>query len=734
MGDVVELLVTASDRVEIISGGDLIVESITGADTVIEIVGPGPAGPIGPQGPAGEGGTAGRTKLDANTTFYVATTGDDTTGDGTNGAPWATLQHAYDVLAASYDFGGFTATMQVADGTYAAGLSVGYVGAPLIGGSLYVRGNLTNPENVIINGNFEFASESGHNNIGVSGFTVQYLEALYSNMLTVGASPDGSETGAMRYTGVNRVIYIGFGAQAEFYGTQIFTSNSIIAGITVDAGFVSYTYMQGWVFENSPVTVSEAFLVAIENSHIAYFAQNTTPITGTVTGTRVAATRGSVVSVGQSNIPGSVDGVPDATSIIVGSPSPLVPVGGTTGQVLAKSSGNDFETAWVNPDTGPQGAQGPAGPQGVAGSNGSNGAQGPQGPAGSAGSQGPQGNAGSAGSQGSQGPQGFQGPAGSTPAIGGSNTQVQYNNSGAFGGDAGMTYDATNKAVTVGGATVTTSNPVLNMSQTWNAGAVAFTGMKLNVTDTASAAASLLADLQVGGTSKFSVKKDGMVNAASSNGVGGYGLAGELLLARLAGYTGLMAPNGGNGIVFNIFGATTGGSSWAFVNSTNFALGPNHKFGWSGSVDAVGTQDLFLTRKGAANLQLGSSDAAAPVAQTLSVQSVVAGTTNTAGANWTLNGSRGTGTGVGGDVIIQVAPAGTTGTSQNALAEAIRAYSNQTVKIGKAYTVSTLPTAGTQGRRAWVTDATAPTFLGTLTGGGSVVCPVFDNGTAWVAG
>jgi len=50
----------------------------------------------------------------------------------------------------------------------------------------------------------------------------------------------------------------------------------------------------------------------------------------------------------------------------------------------------------------------------------------------------------------------------------------------------------------------------------------------------------------------------------------------------------------------------------------------------------------------------------------------------------------------------------------------------------KGYTVSTLP-SGTQGDTAYVTDATAPTYLGTLTGGGSVVCPVFYNGTAWVS-
>ena len=53
---------------------------------------------------------------------------------------------------------------------------------------------------------------------------------------------------------------------------------------------------------------------------------------------------------------------------------------------------------------------------------------------------------------------------------------------------------------------------------------------------------------------------------------------------------------------------------------------------------------------------------------------------------------------------------------------------------GVAYTVATLPVAGTQGRRAWVTDALAPVFLAAPVGAGAVVCPVFDNGTAWVVG
>lgn len=49
------------------------------------------------------------------------------------------------------------------------------------------------------------------------------------------------------------------------------------------------------------------------------------------------------------------------------------------------------------------------------------------------------------------------------------------------------------------------------------------------------------------------------------------------------------------------------------------------------------------------------------------------------------------------------------------------------------YTVATLPTVGTVGRIAYVTDALAPAYLTAVVGGGAVVTPVFDDGVAWVA-
>jgi hypothetical protein len=52
----------------------------------------------------------------------------------------------------------------------------------------------------------------------------------------------------------------------------------------------------------------------------------------------------------------------------------------------------------------------------------------------------------------------------------------------------------------------------------------------------------------------------------------------------------------------------------------------------------------------------------------------------------------------------------------------------------RGYTVATLPSGVPAGTRAHVTDASAPTFLGAVTGGSTTVCPVFYNGSAWVAG
>jgi len=53
----------------------------------------------------------------------------------------------------------------------------------------------------------------------------------------------------------------------------------------------------------------------------------------------------------------------------------------------------------------------------------------------------------------------------------------------------------------------------------------------------------------------------------------------------------------------------------------------------------------------------------------------------------------------------------------------------------KSYTVATLPTCNTNNANSFlaVSDATSPTYNAAITGGGSVVIPVFCNGSTWTA-
>ena len=80
--------------------------------------------------------------------------------------------------------------------------------------------------------------------------------------------------------------------------------------------------------------------------------------------------------------------------------------------------------------------------------------------------------------------------------------------------------DVTHKSLTLAGDTITASAPLLNATQAWNNAGAAFSALKLNVTDTASAAASMLLELQSGGVNKFSVSKTGVVAIGGAN-IGG---------------------------------------------------------------------------------------------------------------------------------------------------------------------------------------------------------------------
>lgn len=351
--------------------------------------------------------------------------------------------------------------------------------------------------------------------------------------------------------------------------------------------------------------------------------------------------------------------------------------------------------------------------------------------------------------------------------------------------DTGLTYAGSGGATTFAAGTITTNVKSVNITQTWNAVGTTFDApLFMSITNTASAAASLLADFQVGGSSVFTVGPTGIVttnvsgiayrvfgentgigSAGSGNlsfyrsggeqmrasgsvfAIGGQALAlggsvsvpQSYLTPDAAGIIGLSnsAPDtstvtnpaayraynlassslanfermemgfaahanvgaidvaaGGTGTVRG-FGLYIGGTVvWDYgvttpttttivgnINGTgspiwNPSAGGQIVFGSqvqlfsSGNGElrftrASATLPIFLTTVATATLQHGQNDAAAPVAQTIKFQSVVAGTNNTVGVNTTIIGSLGTGTGGSGKIIMQVGLLGTTGTVQN---------------------------------------------------------------------
>ena len=229
---------------------------------------------------------------------------------------------------------------------------------------------------------------------------------------------------------------------------------------------------------------------------------------------------------------------------------------------------------------------------------------------------------------------------------------------------------------------------------------------------------------------------------------------GQLLIGNGTGYalgtltasTGITVTNGAGTItVTNSLPDLTvvlTGAGTTVVTGTypNFTITSNDAFvgtvtsvGWTGGIVSVATPTTtpaFTVAGTSGGVPYFSSGTTWASSGALTANNLVLG--GGAGAAPTVLGSLGTTTTV---LHGNAAGAPTFGAvSLTADVSGILPVANGGNGLGAAYTVATLPAAGTQGRRSWVTDALAPVFLAAPTGGGAVVCPVFDNGTAWVVG
>lgn len=168
------------------------------------------------------------------------------------------------------------------------------------------------------------------------------------------------------------------------------------------------------------------------------------------------------------------------------------------------------------------------------------------------------------------------------------------------GGGAPPVADTTLKrlALTPDALTGSSATSALDIAQTWNTTGSP-TLIKGSVTNTASGAASLLLDLQVGGVSKIQGKPNGslMTNYYYTGAGGG-------IFIDAAGYV-------GQAISFD---------------AAKLIARSNFKLQWGSSSSGFhGSETLTLCRAGAAQLQLGTDHATTPTTQTIKAHDVTTG-------------------------------------------------------------------------------------------------------------
>jgi hypothetical protein len=143
---------------------------------------------------------------------------------------------------------------------------------------------------------------------------------------------------------------------------------------------------------------------------------------------------------------------------------------------------------------------------------------------------------------------------------------------------------------------------IYDMVDEWDDGVTTFTSIKMNVTDTASAAASLLMDLQVGGVSQFSVTKQGRLKVAKVWTLPDEPFAGEYFALGSNDNTSIKGVESSSQLGFSVGTKYyLGNKNSAFEMNTAVALGWSASPG-SGHSSATRSGDLYLFRDAANTL------------------------------------------------------------------------------------------------------------------------------------
>lgn len=233
-----------------------------------------------------------------------------------------------------------------------------------------------------------------------------------------------------------------------------------------------------------------------------------------------------------------------------------------------------------------------------------------------------------------------------TPALVTPNIGVATGTTVALAGAVGSA------ALTVSGQAQTADFPILDLAQTWNNAAVAFSAAKINVTNTASAAAARFLSLQVASVDKLYIRKDGsLVWPSGAN----FGSPGNMAIQL-----------GGSITVVSAGVDSTSTAGVLDIAQTSLTIKTSSSLAWASTTNIFGALDLFLSREAAAVLKLGADVNGSPVTQTCKAHDGITGT-DIAGATLQLASGRGTGAGTISTVLIQTPTVLGSGTTAQSL-------------------------------------------------------------------
>lgn len=253
-----------------------------------------------------------REVLGANRTYYVATTGSDSNSGLSAGSPFLTIQKAINTIY-TLDLNSYTVTVQLADGTYTAGMTFT---KPIVGGDVQVVGNTTTPNNVVIN----VAA-------GNAIYIIDYSYVLkFSGMnLTNGGTASDNCIYAYQTNSSILLSKVNFGSSTgvHIYGFgNVLIANDTNVGYEISGGALRHVDMRNgaqFSFVLGTVTITgtpafSQFSFTINGSGIYWFQ----PVfSGSATGQRYYAASLSIINTyggGATFLPGSTAGAVDAAT------------------------------------------------------------------------------------------------------------------------------------------------------------------------------------------------------------------------------------------------------------------------------------------------------------------------------------------------------------------------------------------------------------------------------------